>query len=120
MSEHAWKDYRGTPACSLCGVVRRADGRNKPCSGKTPFVTTRITATATDADAYCLDVFAPDVIPDAAPALSAEDIEALRYLKCFAEVAHETAAIRHGMGREHVAMTERALAVLDRLIGAKP
>ena len=38
----------GTPIihCRTCGVVRRGDGKNKPCSGKTPRVTTRATSAA--------------------------------------------------------------------------
>ena len=33
----------GTPIvyCRTCGIVRRRDGKNKPCPGKTPRVTTR-------------------------------------------------------------------------------
>jgi hypothetical protein len=33
--EHHWADYYGVLACSTCGMVKRADGRNKPCRGKT-------------------------------------------------------------------------------------
>lgn len=115
MSEHAWKDYRGTPACSLCGVVRRADDRNKPCSGKTPIVTTRITASATDADAYCLDVFAPDPIPEAPLTLSTDDIEALRMLRVMLREDADVYA-RYGW-QQRYRVAER---VLDRLTGAKP
>lgn len=48
--------------------------------------------------------------------LAADDVEALRYLKCFAEEAHEAAACVHGMDAEHAAISQRALLVLDRLI----
>ena len=54
--------------------------------------------------------------PLACGCLSPADIEALRYLKCFAEEAHSAAAFLHGMEREHIEMSNRALAVLDRLI----
>lgn len=30
---HAWVDREGLIACASCGVVRRADGGNKPCRG---------------------------------------------------------------------------------------
>jgi hypothetical protein len=33
--EHLWARYRGLPSCAICGVVRRQDGRNQPCKGKT-------------------------------------------------------------------------------------
>jgi len=33
--EHHWADYSGVQACWTCGMVKRADGSNKPCRGKT-------------------------------------------------------------------------------------
>lgn len=39
--EHEWKEIDGHPACVRCGVVRRADGKNKPCRGKLPSITVR-------------------------------------------------------------------------------
>jgi hypothetical protein len=33
MSEHAWVQRFGLTCCKRCGIVRRRDGTNKPCSG---------------------------------------------------------------------------------------
>jgi hypothetical protein len=30
---HSWTDYKGLPVCGICGIVKRADGTNKPCKG---------------------------------------------------------------------------------------
>ena len=30
---HHWIKRFGLPCCKLCGIVRRADGKNKPCPG---------------------------------------------------------------------------------------
>lgn len=32
---HIWFDFDGTPYCKRCAVVRRRDGKNKPCKGTT-------------------------------------------------------------------------------------
>jgi hypothetical protein len=32
--EHRWEGFHGLTACSTCGVIKRADGANKPCRGK--------------------------------------------------------------------------------------
>lgn len=49
--------------------------------------------------------------------LSAEDVEALRYMKCFAEEVHGSAR-EHGLEREHIDIAERALDVIDRIIAS--
>lgn len=33
-AKHDWIDYRGLTCCSLCGIVKHADGKNNPCKGK--------------------------------------------------------------------------------------
>lgn len=38
---HAWIDFRGTVACGSCGVVKRGDGKNKPCRGGPPTIEIR-------------------------------------------------------------------------------
>jgi hypothetical protein len=41
---HDWEEDRsrfGWPYCRICGVVKRADGKNKPCRGSTPKVALR-------------------------------------------------------------------------------
>ena len=48
--------------------------------------------------------------------ISREDIEALRYLKFFAEEAHEAAAYMKGMDVAHAQMSQRAVVVLDKLL----
>jgi hypothetical protein len=30
---HSWTDYKGLPVCGICGIVKRAEGTNKPCKG---------------------------------------------------------------------------------------
>jgi len=42
---HIWytRDERDGTVCTRCGIVRRADGRNKPCPGRTPEIATRAT-----------------------------------------------------------------------------
>jgi hypothetical protein len=30
---HDWSDYMGRCCCRQCGMVRRRDGKNKPCKG---------------------------------------------------------------------------------------
>lgn len=34
MSGHQWFNRFGLTCCKSCGIVKRADGRNKPCPGK--------------------------------------------------------------------------------------
>jgi hypothetical protein len=36
-----WPALRGVTFCRVCGVCQRADGKNKPCSGKTPTIAFR-------------------------------------------------------------------------------
>lgn len=43
---HAWIDFHGTVACGSCGVVKRGDGKNKPCRGRTVAIETREAARA--------------------------------------------------------------------------
>ena len=31
---HNWIKYHGLLSCKNCGIVKRRDGRNKPCPGK--------------------------------------------------------------------------------------
>ena len=31
--EHEWFEWRGLTCCKKCGIVRRADDKNKPCKG---------------------------------------------------------------------------------------
>jgi hypothetical protein len=31
--QHLWHKRFGLTCCKACGIVRRADGRNKPCPG---------------------------------------------------------------------------------------
>ena len=40
---HVWHTYdeRDGTVCTRCGIMRRADGRNKPCPGRTPHIETR-------------------------------------------------------------------------------
>ena len=33
MSAHDWHLRFGLTCCKACGIVRRADGKNKPCPG---------------------------------------------------------------------------------------
>lgn len=30
---HPWIEFSGRVCCGACGVIRRADGQNKPCMG---------------------------------------------------------------------------------------
>lgn len=30
---HLWATYRNYQTCACCGIVRRADGQNRPCRG---------------------------------------------------------------------------------------
>jgi len=30
---HEWFERYGLTCCKVCGIVRRADGQNKPCKG---------------------------------------------------------------------------------------
>jgi hypothetical protein len=32
--EHYWMMFNNLPCCAHCGIVRRRDGKNKPCRGK--------------------------------------------------------------------------------------
>ena len=32
-TEHIWGTHFGMPCCDVCGIVQRADGKNKPCRG---------------------------------------------------------------------------------------
>lgn len=47
-TDHEWAEDRTVPYCRRCGNVRRADGGNRPCAGKTPRITTRPTPTPTE------------------------------------------------------------------------
>lgn len=38
--DHVWFNFRGTPCCARCGLVRSREG-NRACRGKMPRVTTR-------------------------------------------------------------------------------
>lgn len=42
MTQHRWTVRDRTPCCELCGIVKRADGKNKPCSGRLPAITVRV------------------------------------------------------------------------------
>ena len=55
---------------------------------------------------------------DKSDSLTEEDVEALRYLRVFAETAHEAAAYAKGMEHEHGAMAQRAMDALDKIIRA--
>ncbi len=33
MSEHIWHEWHSLTCCKLCGIVKRADGKNNPCKG---------------------------------------------------------------------------------------
>lgn len=33
MADHHWIERFGLTCCRVCGFVRRADGKNKPCRG---------------------------------------------------------------------------------------
>lgn len=46
-SEHKWVDFHGTVACSVCSIVKRADGNNKPCVGAVPKIELREDNTCT-------------------------------------------------------------------------
>lgn len=32
-TEHEWFEWRGMTCCKKCGIVKRRDGKNKPCKG---------------------------------------------------------------------------------------
>lgn len=32
-TEHEWWVWHGLTCCKKCGIVQRADGKNKPCKG---------------------------------------------------------------------------------------
>lgn len=32
--KHLWFEWHGMTCCKLCGIVKRADGKNKPCKGE--------------------------------------------------------------------------------------
>ncbi len=32
-AEHEWWIWHGMECCKLCGIVKRADGKNRPCKG---------------------------------------------------------------------------------------
>jgi len=46
---HRWFFFEGVPCCQICGVVRRADGKNKPCKGETSKITLKQPPTPTGA-----------------------------------------------------------------------
>lgn len=33
MGDHVWSQHFGLTCCDICGIVKRADGNNKPCRG---------------------------------------------------------------------------------------
>jgi hypothetical protein len=39
--KHLWFQFLSNPSCACCGVIRRGDDTNKPCSGIMPKITTR-------------------------------------------------------------------------------
>lgn len=39
---HVWFDFDGTPCCKRCAVVKRRDGKNKPCKGTTGGIGLRV------------------------------------------------------------------------------
>lgn len=38
---HKWVDNFGIIGCPICGIVKRADGNNKPCPGRAPRIAVR-------------------------------------------------------------------------------
>ncbi len=34
VGEHDWFQFRDLTCCRTCGIVKRADGTNKPCKGQ--------------------------------------------------------------------------------------